>query len=139
MEYLFIIYYIIFFFFLPKIIFLLDFIWDNSINVNNITSDIFITFFNTKVTIFFEKFNLHSIFLSLDNFLLILFIYTFYKNILISSIFELIWPTQIFNKKNNINFTSLKKKSFIEFFLKIKEYNKFIFLINLFFFKNFKF
>ncbi len=118
---------------------MLDFIWDNSININNIVPELFIIFFNTKLVVFFEKFNIFSIFLFLDNLLLILFIYTFYKNILISSIFELIWPTHIFNKKNNIGFTNYKKKSFIEFFLKIKEFNKFNFILNSFFFKNFKF
>ena len=118
---------------------MLDFIWDNSININNIVPEFFILFFNAKLVVFFEKFNVYSIFLFFDNLLLILFIYTFYKNILISSIFELIWPTQIFNKKNNINFNNYKKKSFIEFFIKIKEFNKFNFLINLFFFNNFKF
>ena len=136
MEYLF--YYLYFTFFI-KITILLDFFWDNSININTINTNLFITYFNNKIIIFFQNFEIFNIFLYLDNVLLILFIYTFFKTILISSIFELIWPTQFFNKKNNLNFKNYKNKSFIEFLLKIKNFNKYIFIFNTFFFKNFRF
>ena len=118
---------------------MLDFFWDNSININNVCSELFITYLGNKFTLFNKYIDVFSVFLYLDNLLLILFIYTFFKTILISSIFELIWPTQFFNKKNNLSYVISKKRLFTEFFLKIKNFNKFIFIFNIFFFKNFKF
>ena len=118
---------------------LLDFFWDNSININNIDSELFFTFFLSKLTKFLNNLNIFNFFIYIDNFLLILFIYTFFKTVLISSIFELIWPTQLFNKKNNISYNFFKNRSFLEFFIKIKNFNKFNFIINIIFFTKYKF
>lgn len=62
-----------------------------------------------------------------DEFLLIFFFYNFVKMTIFNSIIELIWPTQIFNKKNNINFAIIKIRGFIETILKLRgNYYKYI-------------
>jgi len=71
----------------------------------------------------------------IDNMLLVLMLYFFFKSVILSSMLELIWPTHIFNKKNNFSYSLYKKKSFIEIFLKFKNYNSFLNILNKFFIK----
>lgn len=53
-----------------------------------------------------------------SNLLLILFIYSFVKLLILSSMFELLWPTHFFNSKHNIFKNKVKSRLFFEFFLK---------------------
>lgn len=67
--------------------------------------------------------NLHSYLntylYSFDELLTILFIFNFFKLIMWSSIFELLWPTQFFNRRNNIFYQSFRFRTFVEFNLKL--------------------
>jgi len=88
-----------------------------------------------KVFYFLNWNNLIFLFNYIDNMLLVLMLYFFFKSVLLSSMLELIWPTHIFNKKNNFSYSLYKKKSFIEVFLKFKNYNSFLNILNKFFIK----
>ena len=85
----------------------------------------------------FNFFNLYT-FWNIEDILVLLFIYSLIKYIIVSSINELVWPTQIFNKKHNINWNIIKFRSYYEYILKNKNYNKYNYIfIN--FFYNYKF
>lgn len=56
---------------------------------------------------------------SFDELLTILFIFNFFKLTMWSSIFELLWPTQFFNRRNNIFYQSFRFRTFVEFNLKL--------------------
>lgn len=58
-----------------------------------------------------------------EEFLIVLLIYNFLKLVIFNSIFELIWPTHFFNRKNNYNFK--KCRSFVGFILKLRPKNYF--------------
>jgi len=62
----------------------------------------------------------NSIFTFSDEILLICLIYNFVKLIIFNSIIELIWPTNYFNKKHNINFSLIKFRGFTETILKLR-------------------
>ena len=49
--------------------------------------------------------------------------YNFLKLLLIGSILELIWPTQFFNRRHNINLQLFRFRTFVETFLKLKNSN----------------
>ena len=49
--------------------------------------------------------------------------YNFLKLLLIGSILELIWPTQFFNRRHNINLQLFRFRTFVETFLKLKTSN----------------
>lgn len=68
---------------------------------------------------FFLKLN--TLIFNSDELILIFLIYNFMKLIVFNSIIELIWPTHFFNKKNNINFSIIKYRGFIESFLKLRK------------------
>lgn len=77
---------------------------------------------------------------SIDELLTILLFYNFFKLLVFSSLVELIWPTQYFNRKNNINYKVYRYRTYTEFLLKLRNtsdfskiYNKV--LINYFFVK----
>jgi len=44
-------------------------------------------------------------------------IYNFFKLLVVSSIIELLWPTQFFNRKNTILFQFCRKRAFLEFLI----------------------
>jgi hypothetical protein len=58
-------------------------------------------------------------FLFSEEIVIIFLFYNFIKLLIFSSIFELIWPTQFFNRRNNFNFL-IKFRSFTENLLKLK-------------------
>ena len=72
-----------------------------------------------------------------DHMLTIFMLYSFLKLLLLSSILELVWPTHFFNKRHNFNFTALKFRNFVEVFLKLKNSNSFLVVLNTFFFSYF--
>lgn len=76
-----------------------------------------------------------SFFDYLDNMLLVLMLYFVFKSVLLSLVLELIWPTHIFNKKNNFSYVISKKKIILEVFLKFKNNNFVLNLLNTFFIK----
>lgn len=64
-------------------------------------------------------------FFSIDELITILLFYNFFKLLTFSSIVELIWPTQFFNRKNNINYKVFRYRSYVEFLLKLRTNNIF--------------
>lgn len=99
----------------------------------------FDTFISKNKVFFLENV---SFFLNyLDNLLVVVMIYFFFKSLVLSLVLELLWPTQIFNKKNNIsyerlnkfNYSNTKQKSFVNFSLKAINYNPYFFILNSFF------
>ena len=63
-------------------------------------------------------------FLFSEELIIIFLFYNFMKLLIFSSVFELIWPTQFFNRRNNFN-SILKFRTFNEVLLKLR-YNFFI-------------
>jgi len=59
-----------------------------------------------------------------DDLIVIFMIYSFIKILLLSSLNELVWPTQFFNRRHNIGFQVFKFRTFTEVFLKLKSFNK---------------
>ena len=74
-----------------------------------------------------------------DDLIVILMIYSFIKIVLMSSLNELVWPTQFFNRRHNIGFQVFKFRTFNEVILKLKSANSFIFLNNFIFLNYFIF
>lgn len=68
-----------------------------------------------------------------DELLTIFFTINFFMLTVWSSIFELLWPTQFFNRRNNIFHQSLRFRALVEFNLKLNNIN---FNLNTFY-KNF--
>jgi len=56
----------------------------------------------------------------LEDIFIILMLYTFIKLILLSSLVELIWPTQFFNKRNSNSVTSFRLRTLVEIFNKLR-------------------
>jgi hypothetical protein len=52
-----------------------------------------------------------------------------------SSINELIWPTQFFNRRHTTSYTFIRFRTFTETILKLRSYTSFFYLFNLFLIK----
>ena len=81
--------------------------------------------------IFLNNFDLYLSSIQEDIFVIII-MYVFIKMVLLSSIVELIWPTQIFNRKNSTNMVGFKLRTFTETILKLRSLNKNFFVLILF-------
>ncbi len=56
----------------------------------------------------------------LEDVFVVLMLYSFIKLVLLSSIVELIWPTQFFNRRNSMGITSLRLRTYTEVLLKLR-------------------
>jgi hypothetical protein len=65
-----------------------------------------------------------------DDLIVILMLYSFIKILLMSSVIELIWPTQFFNRRQNIGFQVFKNRTYTEVFLKLNTPNQFVLISN---------
>jgi hypothetical protein len=81
--------------------------------------------------IFLNNFDLYLSSIQEDVFVVII-MYIFIKMVLLSSIVELIWPTQMFNRKNSTNVISFRLRTFTETLLKLRGVNKNFFVLILF-------
>jgi hypothetical protein len=81
--------------------------------------DLLIEFFQNFLNYFDYKI------FSIDELITILLFYNFFKLLVFSSLVELIWPTQFFNKKNNIHYQIFRFRSYVEFILKLRSVNLF--------------
>lgn len=68
---------------------------------------------------------MNDFFYFFDEFIVVFFIYNFFKFFIFSSLLELLWPTQFFNKKNNINNLTPRYRHYNEFLLKLRLPNRF--------------
>lgn len=66
-------------------------------------------------------FNFYKAFL-FEDLVIVFFLYSFLKYIILGSFVELIWPTQYFNKKHNINVQFLKFRCYVSYILKLRNY-----------------
>lgn len=105
----------------------------NNIMSSNISLFYFIGPISGKFATF--KGNFFFFFNSFDSTFTILILYVFFKSILLSLLLELIWPTHMFNKKNNFSYLVKKKKGFLEIFLKFNSCNSLANVFNTFFLK----
>ena len=64
---------------------------------------------------------LNTLIFNSDELIIIFLVYNFMKLLIFNAVIELIWPTQFFNKKNNINFSIIKYRGFIETLLKLRK------------------
>ena len=60
----------------------------------------------------------------LEDIFVVLMLYSFIKLVLLSSIVELIWPTQFFNRRNSMRVVSLRLRTYTEMLLKLKPLTK---------------
>jgi hypothetical protein len=81
--------------------------------------------------ILLNKFDLYLSSIQEDVFV-VLIMYIFIKMVLLSSIVELIWPTQIFNRKNSTNVVSFRSRTFTETLLKLRGIKKNFFVLFIF-------
>ena len=81
--------------------------------------------------IFLNNFDVYLSSIQEDIFV-VLSMYIFIKMVLLSSIVELIWPTQMFNRKNSTNITSFRLRTFTETLLKLRGLNKNFFVLVVF-------
>ena len=68
---------------------------------------------------FFGKFDIHMYSIIEDLFVIIM-LYSYIKLILLSSLVELIWPTQLFNRRNSSNVISFRLRTFVEVLTKLR-------------------
>lgn len=72
---------------------------------------------------------------SFEDFIVVFLLYNFFKFLILSAINELTWPTQFFNRRHSFSYTFLKFRTYTETLLKLKNYNLFFFVFNIFFIK----
>lgn len=71
---------------------------------------------------FFKNFD-DYIYNILEDIFVVIMIYSFIKLVVLSSIVELIWPTQFFNRKNTTTTNSFRLRTYTESILKLKNSN----------------
>lgn len=59
----------------------------------------------------------------LEDVFVVLMLYSFIKLVLLSSIVELVWPTQFFNRRNSMGITSFRLRTYTEVLLKLRSVN----------------
>jgi hypothetical protein len=59
----------------------------------------------------------------LEDIFVVLMLYSFIKLVLLSSIIELIWPTQFFNRRNSMGVVSYRLRTYTETILKLRSSN----------------
>lgn len=87
---------------------------------------------------FFDFFNLIDKF-NWEDIVLVGLLYNFFKFLVMSAFIELIWPTQMFNRKHNIGYQTYKFRTYTETVLKLRNKNAFLTSLNFFFYKYFIF
>lgn len=59
----------------------------------------------------------------LEDIFVVMMLYSFIKLVLLSSLVELIWPTQFFNRRNSMGVTSFRLRTYTEVLLKLRSTN----------------
>ena len=72
--------------------------------------------------LFSDKFDMY-LYSVLEDVFVVLMLYSFIKLILLSSLVELIWPTQFFNRRNSMGVTNYKLRTYTEVLLKLRQSN----------------
>lgn len=82
--------------------------------------------------LFSGKFDLYM-YSILEDVFVVLMLYSFLKLILLSSLVELIWPTQFFNRRNSMGVTTTRLRTYTEVLLKLRSTNNTFISVLLFF------
>jgi hypothetical protein len=87
---------------------------------------------------FIQKLDFFNFYLNwnLEDVLVVLLLYNFFKYVIMCTIVELIWPTQFFNRKNNIGYQVLRFRTYTETILKLRNYSSFFYVFNIFMLNN---
>ena len=72
--------------------------------------------------LFSDKFDMY-LYSVLEDVFVVLMLYSFLKLILLSSLVELVWPTQFFNRRNSMGITTSRLRTYTEVFLKLRSTN----------------
>jgi Tfp pilus assembly protein PilZ len=72
--------------------------------------------------LFSNKIDLH-LYSILEDVFVVLMLYSFIKLIVLSSLVELIWPTQFFNRRNSMGVTTFRLRTYTEVLLKLRSTN----------------
>lgn len=59
----------------------------------------------------------------LEDVFVVLMLYSFIKLVLLSSLVELIWPTQFFNRRHSMGITNFRLRTYTEVVLKLRLLN----------------
>ncbi len=62
-----------------------------------------------------------------------MFLYNFFKYLIMCIISELFWPTQFFNRRHNVGYQAYRLRTYTETLLKLIDYSSFYFVFNYFF------
>jgi len=83
--------------------------------------------------LFSGKFDIY-LYSFLEDVFVVLMLYSFLKLVLLSSLVELVWPTQFFNRRNSMGVNSFRLRTYTEVFLKLRSSNytssNFLILLN---------
>lgn len=69
--------------------------------------------------VFSNKFDMY-LYSILEDVFVVLMLYSFIKLVLLSSLVELIWPTQFFNRRNSMGVTNFRLRTYTEVLLKLR-------------------
>ncbi len=72
--------------------------------------------------LFSNKIDMH-LYSILEDVFVVLMLYSFIKLVVLSSLVELIWPTQFFNRRNSMGVTSFRLRTYTEVLLKLRSTN----------------
>ena len=72
--------------------------------------------------LFSNKIDMH-LYSILEDVFVVLMLYSFIKLIVLSSLVELIWPTQFFNRRNSMGVTNFRLRTYTEVLLKLRSIN----------------
>ena len=108
--------------------YMFDFLWNFKLLDNNGVNLNCFGYLNSYV----NNLNIITIYINIifiENIILVLILYFFFKTLIMSSILELVWPTHLFNKKNNFSYSNVKNKLFLEILLKTNNINTIIIVL----------
>ena len=88
----------------------------------------------SDIVTYFESFNFYSYF-RWEDFLILMYLYIFFKYLIITTIVELIWPTQYFNRKHSSGYQSYRLRTYTETLLKLRNYTTLYSVFNSFLIK----
>ena len=78
---------------------------------------------------YFETFNYLSHF-RWEDFLVVTYLYIFFKYLILTTVVELIWPTQYFNRKHSIGYQTYRLRTYTETLSKLRGFTTFYSLYN---------
>lgn len=72
-----------------------------------------------------------------EDMLVVFLLYNFFKYLIVSIVVELIWPTQMFNRKHLIGYDVLKYRTYTEYILKLRNFTPYYSVFNSYYLRYF--